>query len=509
MYTEKIEYLNCYEKEKHTIYFHSVSSDFMTAFNDCFLYFDRIVREFDGDYLRDGYVEVKLIFKILRNSIHPYHETLSNINWVVITEFFNRVTELDNSSKTMEMANRFFKLLKKVESNELTNFLFPVVEEYVSSTAENQSVCIVTRDRFIDVPKGLRHRNIEILTPSDLMNDNEIYDFLIYMGTPRYFYQFSDIFFGRKIVYVSFDFYRNSFEKSNVLIKNNEDVFSNVFENVTINYNTNELLYDFQELEQEIIIEQDTSKRWLSDYQKSYKKMDEELSALLIEFSTNKGVFYMPTSKVRIITFNNKNSLSHIPVKDLVGGEWIVLKKSIEDEYLNIKAKEILGEKDFLEYSNLILDYKRRLRRKKHYFETYEDMRKDMVRNGVKVSSAMLLRAWTTDFIIKPRKLEGILKYLGYSKQDIEKTVLAGGQLVGARIRGGMLLQSNLTKIIEKIDKKELISSMRMNKFYEFQIPEIGEFVIEIVKNKPDIEMEIPIKDLYQVVDFSEVNIVE
>lgn len=217
----------------------------------------------------------------------------------------------------------------------------------------------------------------------------------------------------------------------------------------------------------------------------------------------------MPTSKVRIITFNNKNSLSHIPVKDLVGGEWIVLKKSIEDEYLNIKAKEILGEKDFLEYSNLILDYKRRLRRKKHYFETYEDMRKDMVRNGVKVSSAMLLRAWTTDFIIKPRKLEGILKYLGYSKQDIEKTVLAGGQLVGARIRGGMLLQSNLTKIIEKIDKKELISSMRMNKFYEFQIPEIGEFVIEIVKNKPDIEMEIPIKDLYQVVDFSEVNIVE
>ncbi|MGO4994502.1 hypothetical protein ACTQ5F_05630 [Jeotgalibaca porci] len=508
MYTEKINFINNYSNEKHSIYFHSINSDLMTAFNNYFLYFERIVRDFDNDYLREGFSEIKLIFKVLRNSIHPYYEMISDIDWENISIFFNRVTEFDNSGKTIETAKKFFELLRKVKNDDLDNFLYPVVEEYILSTKRNQTIGIVTRDRYMEVPQELKHTFIEIMTPNDLMNSHKIFDFLIFMGTPTYFSQFSTIFFGRKIIYISFNFYKNSFEAATSLIKNNNEEFSKVFTGVSLNYNSNELLFDLLDEEKEIVVEYDNSKNWLSNYRRTYEKTDDEVSAVLLQFATNKGSFYLPNSKVRILDFKNKKSISHTSINSLNGDEWIILKKSIEDEYLNNKSKEILGENKYYEYTNLILEYKRRLRRKKHYFESYEEMRIDMVKNGVGISSATLLKNWTTELIIKPRNLKEILSYIGYSNDDIEKTMFAGASIVNSRIKAGRLLQSNLIKIVEKIDKKELTYSMRMNKYYEFQIPEIGEFMIEVIKSKPIIEMEVPIKDLYQIIDFKEANFI-
>lgn len=508
MYTEKIKFINTYSKSEHKIFFHSVNSDFMTAFNTCFTYFDRIVRESDNDYLREGFTEIKALFKVLRNSIHPYEETISNLDWQSISIFFNRVTEFDSSSKTLEIAKRFFELLRKIKSEKIDNFLFPVVEEYIQSTGSGESIALVTRDWYLEPPPGLGHKTIEVLTPQDLMSANKMFDFLIFMGTPTYFSQFSTVFFGRKTIYISFNFYRNSFEASTSLIKNNNKDFSKIFEGVSLNYDSNELLFHLLD-EEEIVVEQDSSKNWLSKYRNSYERTDDEVSAILLQFATNKGAFYLPNSKSRILDFRSKKNISHVHVNSLIGGEWIILKKSIEDEYLDMKSKEILGEDKYIEYTNLILEYKRRLRRKKDYFESYEEMRLDMRKNGIEVSSTQLLKSWTSNLTIKPRNLRSILKYIGYINADIEKTIFASASLVNSRIRAGKLLQSNLIKIVEQIDKKELIRAMKKEKYYEFQIPEIGEFMIEVIKYKPEIVMEVPIKDLYRINDFREVVTIE
>lgn len=506
MLIDKIEFLNTYEEKEHSIYFHSIHNEYMSLFYDCFSYLKKLVEEFGNDNLEEGFSQLKIIFKVLRNSIHSYEETFKDIDWELVAIFLNNLIEYDDSKETMYITKKIFEILKLLKSNKIENILYPEVKKYVSAANMGDSIGIITKDKYLDVPDELKSFEIKIITPKDLISDFKIFDLLIFIGTPYYFPQFSHVFLGRKIIYLSFNFYKNSFQPSDGNFEGDYIRVSNIYEKVTFSHNSNDIRHDMLETEEEIMIEHDSSKKWLVDYEKRFERTDEGITAVLLQFYTNKGAFYLPSSKVRVLNLTEKKPLSQISVTNLVGDEWIVLKNSTEAEYLTKKSREILGETKFNEFTQLVLNYKRLLRNQKKNFGTYEQLRLNMIKKGVPVSSAVLLRAWTTDFITKPRNLKKILSYLGYSAENLEKTFFAATSLISSRIRAGRMLQEKLAKIVDNLDKEEVAHGMRINKYYEFYLPEIGEFSIEVNKSKPFVEMEVSQKDLYQIINFKEVD---
>lgn len=233
------------------------------------------------------------------------------------------------------------------------------------------------------------------------------------------------------------------------------------------------------------------------------------MSAKIIQLENHKHYIIFPDASLKVIKIQedksrtNKIKIKNTKLKDISNNDWIILKQDTEEEYLIRRSKEIYGESFYNSQMDLINGYKRKLKRKKIYFRTYENLLKDLNKNNVRVNSTMVIKNWIKD-TIRPRNLEEILNYLGYEDNMSKRIVTAAEFINKSHIKVGREMGKRLTNYLEKVNPLTLEEAMAVNGEYEFNLDGIGTFKVESVKNIIEKEVKVSRYKLYRIINTNE-----
>ncbi|PTI95751.1 hypothetical protein BU048_12555, partial [Staphylococcus simulans] len=95
---------------------------------------------------------------------------------------------------------------------------------------EGQEVAIVS---FESLEKKYNIDKVDVYHPNKLLKGNELYDVVIFIGTPSLFPEYQTTFFGKEIYYISHEIYNFNFKTEPILNKS-KSALSNLYENVNL-----------------------------------------------------------------------------------------------------------------------------------------------------------------------------------------------------------------------------------------------------------------------------------
>lgn len=494
MYLNKINFLTEYETAAANIKIKVVHSEKLQEFQNCVYQLNSLVDQENSEDLEKNYQSFKYIFNQLRSSFIPYSEKIIYLlNEEIqkeIAVFFNQLAEYNKES--IPLIEHVATLFREFKDGKIENELQNKLTEMINNISPMESVAIVTNsvDRLDQVKLNQR---IDYVKPSKLMQLNKIYNKVIFLGSPYIYSQFSNVFLGKEIIYLSYDFYQNKIEKKYILgysSDKNSALFSNVEFDVDNGTNTDLLNMEEELLEGSIDHDFDT---WLNKFQRNIKDNEELYRGILFGLESGNKIIYPEKKKISILDLNTMK-IDKKEVELLSSNDLIIERLHTDNDYLVEEAKKMYGKSKYLEWVKLIQDYKTRL----DYLIKKDGLtfvKQQLNNEGVGISSDLVIKNWSTMDVIAPMKNQDfdiLLKFLEFNNTETNRIKIAAKSIINAHRVIGRLLSKKIQDIIENVDQFELYSSLQEEKKYEFIVDGVGEYTIEKISNKFEDIVEIP-----------------
>lgn len=494
MYLNKINFLTEYETASTNIKIKVVHSEKLQEFQNCVYQLNSLVNQENSEDLEKSYQSFKYIFNQLRSSFIPYSKKMFYLlNEEIqeeITSFFKQLIEYNTDS--ISLVKHVITLFREFKDGKIENELQNTLTEMLNNIPPMESVVIVTNsvDRL---DRANINQRIDYVKPSKLMQLNRIYNKLIFLGSPYIYSQFSNVFLGKEIVYLSYDFYQNKIEKKYILghsSDKNSALFSNVEFDVDNEKNTGLLNIEEELLEESINHDFGT---WLNKFQRNIKNNEELYRGILFGLESGNKIIYPEKKKISILDLNTMK-IDKKEVELLSSNELIIERLHTENDYLVEEAKKMYGKSKYLGWVTLIQSYKTRLNHSINK-DGLTFVKQQLNNEGVGISSDLVIKNWATMNVIAPMKNQDfdiLLKFLDFNNTEITHIKIAAKSIINAHREIGRLLSKKIQDIIESVDQFELYSSLQEEKKYEFIVDGVGEYTIEQISKKFEDIVKIP-----------------
>lgn len=479
--------------------------------SDYFKLYMKIKKILESQYnpeLEKLFQPIKEIFYELRSSIEEYNVKLDKIfmdeDWERIRMFFSQFVLYGEDYG--EISDQLFKIILKIRNGEVVNktkeWLTTICYKY-----RTQRVAVIANYPEYDSELLKQHSNLIFLKPNQLMRGLEIYDVLIFLGTPNFFNEFNNVFFGTTIHYVSYDFYRNEFKKSKVLtplqkklntIYGNVRVFTNEKQHHDINSTPIEMVN-----ESAIFVGVPENIMKLST---NSLEEDNVVEARFIRLTNNRGLIALKNSTLRVIEMVEKDNEINVSIirkklNDLTPADKIIITLYTNPTFLEQYSIKKLGEVKYEKYQHCVNQYKEKLKEAKDILGTYQRLMRELNNNGVMVSDLQVLKNWMGEKTVRPRQLKELLIFLKFEDSQIGEIMEAAKEINTTRRRAGIYKSRNIAKLLKKIEGEDIEynKAIYSEDNFVFSISEIGKYSIETVVNVIKKKIYVHTSELYKI----------
>lgn len=505
MDTNNLAFINKYVSANNKIETISLQSKDVTQYHQLYRKITKIIADDSSNHLLEKFFPVKQIFFELRSSLENYKTKLDKIftenDWADILEFLEEFSMYGEGN--IELAKKLLAIVNDIRKDKIKNELRDWMVRKCESNY-NSRIAIVSSFPEYDLDLIQRFNSITLLKPNELIKNNELYDVVVFLGTPNYYANFDSIFFGKEILYVSYDIYRNEYNKREIL--NMVDSKTNsIYKNTEIKNSRH--LSNQETMSEDSPIKHEIPKS-IRDMIAKNSQDDNIVEGRYISLTENRGIVVLKNSGLRVIEIIPGEAIavkvSWKKISELVPTDKIILTLSTNPEFLENYSKNLLGEEDYDQCLKLISRYKLKLQKLKIQVGGIRNLIKRMKNNDIRVSSIQSVKNWMSMDTIKPRQLDKILKLLNYKPEDVQRTIVAAKKINSTNIRAGRHKSKNIEKILNRIpiEDAQFNKTIFSDNPFEFQIQQLGVFSIETVTSVSEEKLNIPRNELYKLRKF-------
>lgn len=468
MFAENFKVINKYSSTPTNIFLIPIHSDDLCSFSRYYKYFLKKLDVFGDEDLLLDYNVLKDFFGIIRSTILPYDIALQEISMNEIGELFNKM--LDNGVLEEDgYLKKFGSLIGKFFRNEIPNLLEEKLNKiYYSHSGKKSVISHFTREA---------NQNKYVFNQVNrCLSLYEYYDYLFFLGTPSFYGNKTSVLKCSNAYFLGYDIYQSKFEKKTFFNGNtpqNSAIYSNtkIIEDREEVPETDEpnLEFDYYNFAPKISeeIKMKHAKKYLDDYVQK---------ARMLNFTSNNFVFLPIGGRVGIIN-RNKFCVEQIPINNIEPGDWVVLRRSSDEEYIRNKAAQIVGSQYCLKL-NAVTEYKELL---KDMIEgrkiNLEQLRGMFFQFGIDTNTQQI-KEWIFGVTILPRQYKQILKFLGYTKEEITILKSYYDEILNAHKKAGRELSSRTNEILHTLEQETIMMRMKDSHYYSIDVKNIGEFSI-------------------------------
>lgn len=501
MSLEKIDLLNAYESKSTNLSIEFIENNDINEYYTEYRNIEKFVKQMNHSELEDTFNRLKEFTNILLSTVENFESVFkrefSKEDWEEITLLLNRVHDFDENRE--KSVDNIYKFIKNVRDGKVFNPLKEKVYKIVSTIKKTNSIILVdynTKQVFgtNDV------KEIEIISPNIYLKSEKIYNYTIFLGSPRKFDDYNTVFLSENIVYLVYSFFKGEFKKE-YLDFNEKKAINTIYKNIIFDTPENKVGTYKQESD-------DPLKRMFENIENAIKinnSIEESTKARIIYLDGKKYISYPLGSRVNTVDVNPNTDtelkLEKMSVNQLRPGNWLLNTLFIEDEFYKKKSRSEFGVGKYNRALGLIEEYKELLKQEKDKFGGYSLLKKDLKKYGIEVNSLSVLRSWIEMITIKPGVLDKILEYLGYEEEKIKEVIIAGENINKAHQFVGRMMNNNLIDELSKIRLEDIEDSLNEKHYFEFEIDNIGRFIITEVNYIFEEEILIKNKDLYKIKD--------
>lgn len=477
------------EKNVHLIPLHS---DEITQFNYFYRYIHKRVKDLNDEELNESFDILIFLFNDIRNSLNNYKVELEKFNFNELSTFFSILSEKDFEDTTTDVLINFAELINKFKNGKVENTLKKNLDKLYINNGRN---ALITHK----LP-SVNNRDSNIITASAYVRGDIFYDRVFFIGSPNYYYKYNTVFKAKDIYYVSYDIYHNNYKRE-LIIPNNNIKNSGVFKGVNISSKTTK---DSKLDESKDIIMTDLSYDFIKVINRLSKTKESENinhshNARAIELFDNQYILLPLNSKVRVLDeITNKIKIKNI--KNLYRNDWIVLKKSSDEEYIKEMAKNIIGPNYHMMFREVVKYKKQLIQYMDENNLDLEGLQREMRKQSVLVH-LNVLHDWVFGTTIAPREFNEVLNFLGYSPSSRKVLEDYYQQIMNAHRLSGRNLLKNIQKIIDTFDLATIKNAMDKHNTFNMNIDSIGEFCVKRVNGISNENLEVDYSELYKVLN--------
>ncbi|WP_114604325.1 hypothetical protein [Staphylococcus sp. EZ-P03] len=506
MRTNVLAFLNDYTHSSNKIQQVRVDSKEVKQFHKIYENFYRKLGHYSKE-LQDQLKVLKPLNFYLQISCLNYSELidekLDEVMEKKIVEFFNEIYNLDDPT-LIHLVELYQKILNQFLENEVDNKIDKELNHLLREN-EGERIAIVS---FESLEKKYNIEKVDVYHPNKLLKRNELYDVVIFIGTPSLFPEYQTTFFGKEIYYISHDIYNINFKTESILNKS-KNALSNLYEKVNLEADDFKLR-DKPFMDDEAVnVEKEIRINYLVEKYtgKSESELNSNIPGYMIPFTKGRVYFVPEGARVHTLKISNDAVLGEDlqvqreTLKNLEKGDWIIIKKSTASKYLSEIAMKLIGRRNYENHYSYIKKYKDDLLEKLEEKGNLKNLFSDMRREGVNISDIMLLKNWVYGETIKPRVLTKILKYLNYSDEKIQQTLIAAEEIVRSHKKAGRESNKNLNEKIQMIDNEEIMEEMIQHEEYEFELEGVGEFLVQQIQYSPQKLEDIDVYHMYRLLE--------
>lgn len=510
--------LNDFTDSQQTVEFMSVESSKLERLNKN----NKIIRDVlnlkGSSQMDNNQLLLKKLITVLSSTIDKYSNKLKDYftdkDWRDIEIFFEELYELDSDLENT--INETFQIINDLKKNKTENNLREKVIALID-LHKNHTIAVISN--YPDKIFQSEFLQVACMKPNVLVRENKFYDLIIYIGTPYLYQKMDTVFLGKRIIYLSYNFYKNTMSK--LKFTNSISLDANqIYKNVKLIENKNIVKKDAYQRETTLSeLELMNIQRWIEinnlknigdeGRNNNLEENEELVDAKIIQLENNYHYVVLPQSNLRKINVKISSDddkiirLNKINLSKLKRNDWILLKTDTEEEYLVRRAKEKYGLSVYESQLSLVAKYKKKLKNKKDHFHTYNKLMHDLRNNNINAASTVVVRSWVTN-TIRPGNLRDILKYLGFKEDMITKIDFAAKFINDSHRKVGREMGSRLNNYLEKIDINQLEEAMLLEGEYVFSLRSIGQFRVVTIKNILNDEIKVNQKDLYRLFNTNE-----
>lgn len=507
MRTTELEFLNKYSEVKNKIENIYLHSDEITKFFQLYMKVINILKNEYNPELETLFRPIKKIFYELRSSIEDYNVKLEKIfteeEWQQISLFFNEFEKYGEDYGEISM--KLFQIISKIRKGKIENKSKEWLIELCTKN-KGQTIAIVSNYPEYDAEIHKQFENIIFMKPNQLMKSLEIYDVLVFLGTPNFFKEFNNVFLGKFIYYVSYDFYRNEFKKHAVITplhKKLNTLYTDV--RVAVNERKVSLSPEIIEMINENVVDKNIPEN-IKSLTNNTLEDDNVIEARFIRLANNRGLIALKNSTLRVIELNEENGEVQIniirkKINDISPADKIIITLHTNPTFLKEFSIKQLGQEKYELYIQLVNQYKTRLKEIKNKLGSYQRLMREMNTSGLSVSGLQVLKNWMGEKTVRPRQLKELLIYLNFEENEIIQILEAAKEINVTRRRAGRYKSKNITRLFKKIEGRviEYNKAIYGEENFVFSIDELGTYTIETVVNIPKEIITVNTSELYKI----------
>lgn len=227
---DKLKFLNDYENTNTQLKTVSIKAPEVEKLNRNVGGLNRLIKDYDSPPLTDEFFEMKKFLNLINSSIVEYHHVLKSFDLDSLRQLFTKIKStfgINAKENLLEISS----LIPLFVNSEIKNYNIPALKSIIDDT--KQIAIVHYRWTDIELKMTEQYSNIKLLKPKELMKEAKLYDQMIFIGTPRFFQSFDNVFLAKEIYYLSYDFYRNEFKKRTIVPDNNQNN-SFIYRNITV-----------------------------------------------------------------------------------------------------------------------------------------------------------------------------------------------------------------------------------------------------------------------------------
>lgn len=487
---EQIKMLTEFDLHQKNIHLISVHSDEIVKFNQYFQFIKKRVDQFEDDELSESFLFLRLLFNKIRSSIDPYNEVLEKENLKNVMRFFTELKDADYKEETTLIVKQLWNLINSFKKGEVENELRKKLSLLYSQETGRK---VVVLNSFLN-SNTHTYKTIKI---NQYLTGNYYYDQVFFLGSPNYYPQQNTVFKATNTYFLIYDIYRSEMKKIK-LIQDNEKENCKLYSDVFFFRHGREFINAKDEGIEIISNESALSlNNWLKSYSEKRNKMSETSLARVIELVTGEYIFFPIKSKVK--TFDKeKKVIKEVSLSEITQGDWIVIKKSSDEEYIRQKARDLIGT-DYENIVGRVTRYKKELLRFADEFHLdIRGLSKVLQKNGIDVQ-IQSLNQWINGNTIAPRNYKAILVFLNYDAESINQLEREYHKILKAHQYAGRELVKNIQSLIKTVDSKLIFEQMTKYNTFDFEVEKMGEFCIKEVSFINNDQTVIDSGDLYRI----------
>ncbi|GAA0294468.1 hypothetical protein GGQ92_000767 [Gracilibacillus halotolerans] len=460
--------VDLYRLESNIVFSH-VKNRKLSSFAE---YLDSYRKEVQSKYDSDQHLNevlnfLRRVFFKLVGSFMPYNKVISE---EVQNELLKRFHQIKNSypelfsSLVIEIA-KTFKDIAETNENSMVEYL----QNYINNLKGSNKIAIVTKRALTVEEKNKfvlaieESHKINYYTENSFRKEINIYDEVLYIGSPNYFGEYvRTIFKGLKTIFVSYDMFANSMSpKSGFKDIDTKGVYSTIYEKVVIGKPIEkEVLINFEEKE----LLNNAVNKLLDEQISSISNSSDAIEASIVYLENDRFLFAPQDSKIRVFFPEEKrNFIKQKNFKDLEEDDYIVVRNESDTKLIAEVADQILGSKS-IKYRDSQKRWKKRLRynvEKKGINRVSQILSR---KYGLKTASTVSIRNWCNEDSISPTELQKLLRALKFTENEIKEIYSRMQEIRRAHLKAGRLIS---TKLMSELST-EILHELKEQGYYTF-----------------------------------------